>query len=203
MCHIFNDRRGAKELLRDIRPWNGSVSGASTESIENKITAIGTLVLKVQNESGEVSNIEIDNVRFVENFSVTLIRPQQLFEEIGIKADFYTNELIGPEGRIIGKIMEDPVSLPDIVNCEVQLNKEAKGLISRSIWHERLGHISSEYIYIMKKNELVEGMNMHDQHQHDVEKCEICYTMNNQKNNFKRIEENKERKYLVKLYLSI
>jgi hypothetical protein len=46
----------ARKLLRDIRPWNGSVSGASSESNEHKITAIRILVLKVQSENGEILN---------------------------------------------------------------------------------------------------------------------------------------------------
>jgi hypothetical protein len=139
-CTTFS-MTGYKELLSEVRPWNGSVSGGNTDGKENRITAIGILKLKIVNRYGEESTVDIPNVRFVENFNVTLIRPQQLYEEIGIMTDFYTKQLIGPDKRVIGNISEDSLSLPYIVNCIVDSKEKAKSFVSREVWHERLGHM--------------------------------------------------------------
>ena len=174
---------GDKSLLSEIRPWKGSVSGGDPRSKGNKISAIGRLSLDIRNESGEKSVIDIDNVRYVENFNVTLIRPQQLWKDMGIQVDFMENKIIGPDKRIIGNIVEDSMFLPYIENCFNFKEDESKSLISRSIWHERFGHISPDYINIMKTKNLVEGLNidLESKDDRDRAKCEICPIMNNNK----------------------
>jgi hypothetical protein len=192
-CTTFS-MTGDKEILTNIRPWKAFVSGGDKSSKGNIITAIGDLKLNIVNNCGEVLTVEIPNIRFVEDFEVTLIRPQQLYKEIGIISDFYNNVIIGPDERIIGNIGQDGMCLPYIVNCSVEVEK-GKGFVSRDIWHERFGHISMEYIDSMKKNDIVVGLNVSEHKECNVEKCETCYIMNNRRNNFKRIEEKKIRNF--------
>jgi hypothetical protein len=47
----------------------------------------------------------------------------------------------------------------------------------------------------MKKNEIVLCLNMSEHKECKSEKCEVCYIMNNRRNNFKRIEEKKTRNF--------
>jgi hypothetical protein len=105
-CATFS-MTGQKEILTNLRPWKGFVSGGDKGSKGNNITAIGDLKLNIVNEIGESSTVEIPNIRYVEDFEVTLIRPQQLYKEIGIVSDFYENKIIGRDKRIIGNINED------------------------------------------------------------------------------------------------
>jgi hypothetical protein len=151
-CATFS-MTGEKDFLTDIRPWNGVVTSGDIGSEGNVISAIGNMILIVKNQKGEESTIEVPNVRYVENFNVTLIRPQQLWKELEINCDFYVNEIIGPDNRIIGDICEDSMFLPYIKNCEVQVDR-AKCFLSKELWHERFGHVSLEYVNIMKNNGL-------------------------------------------------
>jgi hypothetical protein len=189
---------GDKSLLSDVRPWKGTVSGGDPRSEGNEITAIGTLNIRVKNERNEISQIEIQNVRYVENFEVTLIRPQQLWRELGIDINFNKKKIIGPDKRIIGNIVEYDMFLPYIRNCSIENieNEQGKGLLSREIWHERFGHISMDYIDLMKKKEIVHGLYLNSDpkinHSH---KCNICYIMNNKRNTFSRIEDKKIRNF--------
>jgi hypothetical protein len=192
-CTSFS-MTGDKNLLHDIQPWKGSVIGGDPRSQGNNISAIGKLVLEIRNEFGEKSTVEIENVRYVEDFNVTLIRPQQLWKDMEIEVNFLQNKIIGPDQRIIGNIVEDSVFLPYIQNCHIYTEETSKSYISRDIWHQRFGHISSEYINTMQKNAIVEGLNIDPGSQDEQqEKCDICNIMNNKKNNFKRIEETKTR----------
>jgi hypothetical protein len=197
-CATFS-MTGDRSLLTEIRPWKGEVSGGDKSS-RNIISAIGKMILKVTNEKGENSIVEILNVRYVENFSVTLIRPQQLWKDMKITCNFYQGIIIGPDERLIGNIAEDELFLPYILNCKV-VHEHAKTLISKDIWHERFGHLSSDYVNIMHSKELVKGLSI-DSSRTD-EKCEICPIMNNARNPFTRIEDVKTRSFGEVLSLDI
>lgn len=53
-CATFS-MTGDPSILKNGKPWSGTESGADTLGNENRITAIGDLDLKIEDDKGDIS----------------------------------------------------------------------------------------------------------------------------------------------------
>ena len=61
----------------------------------------------LENPEKKVTTIKLENVRLIEDFEVTLIRPQDLKEKEGIICDMQKMQLLDKNQEIIAEIIED------------------------------------------------------------------------------------------------
>lgn len=187
---------GRREFLKNYQITSGVVKGGNKDA-ENSVIGKGDMELNIVNDRGERSVVEILDVRHIEGYGdLTLIRPQRSFQDCGIVFDTNKHLIVGPDSRVIGSIAEDEYSLPFIEKCSLSSFDDIHSgisLISREIWHQRLGHVSEPYLVMMKKKDLVSGYNISDTPLR--KKCVDCLIANNKRNHFERDEERMSRAY--------
>ena len=119
--------------------------------------------LIVQNSKGEVSELDIPNVRLVEGFQVTLLKPQELYEYFGFKVDIYSCKIIDENSRMAAEIKEDDSMIPDVASMTFALESSALCFATATTWHKRFDHQNMEFIKRMSSNPLFNNLRVSDE----------------------------------------
>lgn len=163
--HLTNDL-SILSNVRDIDPvtYNLANKGGSL-----KVTKIGTLNVKSIVNGREMVALTISNVHYCENASVNLLSIGSL-DDKGV--DFTLTKGFLKASRN-GKSLFNAEKVGRLYIANFELMAPTANVVNSvnesDLWHRRLGHLSMQTIYDMKKSNMVNGISK------DVGKClEFC-----------------------------
>jgi gag-polypeptide of LTR copia-type/GAG-pre-integrase domain/Zinc knuckle len=146
------------------------ISGASGETIA-LVDKKGEVRLRCEETE---RNIRLQQTLLVNNLAHNLVSVRRLCENEGVKIVFK-----GDEVRVIKngeEVITGKVDDTGLYNLNVERRKEEieEGIVEElkgdKLWHERLGHLSKEYLDKMKKEGIIEEIET----KHKRQECEVC-----------------------------
>lgn len=196
-AHVCNDQ----SLFTMLQPHRGIIRMANGSTV--KCNQIGDIEVQ-----GERFLLELKNVLFVPEFSTNFISVSQstyegctfVIDNLGVEI-FKKNRFVASgyhdyndDLYYLNMMVKSPVG-----PCVNNINKSEQ-TISLMDWHRKLGHLNTDSIVKMCKNELVDGLNINSYNKLD---CEVCIKCKITEESYPKSTDNKSDVALYRIHSDV